>query len=287
MSYDEVDINILTRGLVEDGDGVWHGHENDQVSYPSDGCKSAFAFEETSFWFLHRNRVIVDAIRRTAPPPRLFLDVGGGNGFVTCALVRAGYPSVILEPSAAGAANARTRGLTHVIRSDFRTCLFQPGRFEIVGLFDVIEHVKEDIDFLRGVASILRPGGLVVVTVPAFQGLFSPDDTAAGHFRRYTRAAIAAVLRAAGFQPVRLSYFMAATVLPVLLLRTVPGWLGLRTGMDRARDCREHSGRSPLHRAATAILHAEANVLARGGSIPMGTSCLAIGQLPLDRGGGQ
>lgn len=275
----DVDLVSLTCGLVEGADGIWHGPEVGAVAYPEDGSDTAFALEDTSYWFAHRNRVIVDAIRRVAPPPRLVLDIGGGNGFVTRALVQEGYPSVMLEPSAAGAANARSRGLTNVISAAFQPSLFRPGQIEIAGLFDVIEHIEDDVGFLRDVASILRPGGLVAITVPAFQILSSPDDDAAGHFRRHTRGSVAALLNAAGFQPLRTAYFMAAMVPPVLLLRTIPGWLGMRRGTDRTRDKREHGEGSALRHVAAAMLAAEAGILTRGSSVPLGTSCLALGRL--------
>lgn len=276
----DLDLAHLTPGLVQGDDGIWHGPITGAVAYPEDGSDAALTVEDTSFWFAHRNRVILDAIRRVVPPPCLFLDIGGGNGFVTRAMVRAGYPSVMLEPSPAGAANARARGLTNVISAAFQPSLFKPGQVDIAGLFDVIEHVEDDVGFLRGVATILRPGGVVAITVPAFQTLYSPDDAAAGHFRRHTRGTVTALLRAAGFQPLRTSYFMMATVLPVLLLRTIPGWLGMRQGLDRARDRREHGDGSALRRVAAAMLAAEAGILARGGSMPVGTSCLALGRLP-------
>lgn len=276
----DVDLTGLTEGLVEGADGIWLGPAAGAVSYPEDGSDATLALEDTSYWFAHRNRVILDAIRRVAPPPRLFLDIGGGNGFVTRALVQEGYKTVMLEPSAAGAANARARGLTNVIAAAFQPSLFRPGKIQVAGLFDVIEHIEDDVGFLRGVAAILPPGGVVAITVPAFQLLYSPDDAAAGHFRRHTCGTAAALLRAAGFQPLRTTYFMAAMVLPVFLLRTIPGWLGLRRGVDRARDRREHGEGSGLRHAAAAMLAAEAGILARGGSVPLGTSCLALGRLP-------
>jgi SAM-dependent methyltransferase len=276
----ELDLAGLTRGLIRDADGIWRGPDTGAVAYPEDGSDASLAVEDTSYWFAHRNRIILDAIRRVAPPPRLFLDIGGGNGFVTRALVQGGYPSVMLEPSAAGAANARARGLKNVISSRFQPSLFQPGQIEIAGLFDVIEHIEDDVGFLRDVAAILRPGGMVAITVPAFQTLYSPDDAAAGHFRRHTRGTVTALMRAAGFQPLRTSYFMMAMVLPVLLLRTIPGRLGIRRGIDRERDRREHGEGSALSSFIASMLAAETGILARGGSAPMGTSCLALGRLP-------
>ncbi len=274
------DFTALTNGLEPGADGIWRAPRTAAISYPEDGSKCSFTLEDTSFWFAHRNRVIVDAIRRELPPPGLLLDIGGGNGFVSRGLSQASYRTIMLEPSEAGVANARARGLEQVICADFQPNLFQPGAFDAAGLFDVIEHIHDHVGFLRGVATVLRPGGLVAIAVPALPLLFSADDTSAGHFRRYTRVSLAALLREAGFLPVRTSYFMAATVLPVLLLRTLPSRLGLRQGTDRDRDRREHGEGSALKRVAAAALAAEAGILARGGSMPVGTSCLALGRLP-------
>jgi len=75
----------------------------------------------------------------------------------------------------------------------------KPASVDAAGAFDVTEHIEDDLGFLRELGGILRPGGRLYVTVPAFPFLWSQEDTDTGHYRRYTLPAIEAVLRKAGF----------------------------------------------------------------------------------------
>ncbi len=273
------DLSAVAPGLLPGADGIWRGPAGPEVHYPDDGSDAAFAVEDSSWWFAHRNRVILGALRRALPPPATFLDIGAGNGFVSRGLRGAGYGVALLEPSEAGARNARGRGLPNVACAAFAPGLFAPGSFDGAGLFDVIEHVEDDAGLLRAVRGVLRPGGVVAVTVPAMPSLFSSDDAAAGHFRRYTRRSLGAALAAAGFEAARTAYFMAALVPAVFAARRLPSLLGLRRGLDRARDTREH-GDGLLGRSLGAALAPEAALLSRGGTMPLGTSLLGLARAP-------
>ncbi|MSP02706.1 MAG: class I SAM-dependent methyltransferase [Acetobacteraceae bacterium] len=268
---------LLARG----DDDIWRTPTKRLVSYPDEGSQNCFALEDGSFWFAHRNRVVADALLTLMPPPARMLDIGGGNGYVARGLEAAGYAVTLLEPNETGSRNARARGIADVICATFEPSLFIPGRFRIAGLFDVIEHIEDDAGTLSGVRSILPPGGLVVLTVPAFQSMFSADDVLSGHFRRYTRKMMSALLRTSGFEILRVSYFMAPLALPVLLVRALPARLGVRPRWNQQRHDRDHGKGSVLAPLATAILAAEARFLARGGQLPFGTSCLAIGRVPI------
>jgi SAM-dependent methyltransferase len=249
------------------------------VSYPAEGSQNCFALEDESFWFAHRNRVIINALRYQSPPPSRLLDIGGGNGYVARALQDAGYLVTLLEPSETGTRNARARNIADVICAAFDPSLFVPGGFQIAGLFDVIEHVEDDVGMLRQIRCILPPDGVVAITVPAFQTLFSPDDTHAGHFRRYTVRTMRALLQTAGFDPITVSYFMAPLVLPVLLLRALPARLGFQSRSTQQRRERDHGKGSRLAPIAAGLLAAEATFLARGGKLPFGTSCMAVARV--------
>ena len=87
-------------------------------------------------------------------------------------------------------------------------------------------------------------------------------------------------LQSAGFEVVHSTYAFAVLVLPILLLRTVPSRLGLHSGFDAERQVKEHSSRGILQRSVEAMLAQERRHLARGGTLAMGASCLAIGRVP-------
>jgi hypothetical protein len=148
-------------------------------------------------------RVLADA--GLLDRPRAILDVGAGDGYLAgevLASMPAGSTVTCLDPNytdadlASYAAAARP-GITFVRQPPDR-------RFDILMMLDVIEHVPDDRSFLGGlVAQSLAPGGQVLVSVPAWQSLFSAHDTALKHFRRYSPAACRALLADQGLEAVR------------------------------------------------------------------------------------
>jgi SAM-dependent methyltransferase len=264
-------------GLREVEDGIWGpATAAHALSYPAEGNDVCFGLEETSFWFAHRNRCIVATVSRL-PPAGPIVDVGAGNGFVSRALRDAGFAVVPVEPGAAGARHARDRGLRPVVCATLAEAGFAPGSVAAVGLFDVVEHMADDVAFLRGVRAAMRPGGRVYLTVPAFRWLWSADDDAAGHHRRYTRGSVAAALDAAGFRVAYSTYIFAWLPAPVYLFRSLPSRLGRRRESAQALGAGEHALPPNLAgRALAALLRAEERRVARGGALPFGGSCLVV-----------
>ena len=111
-------------------------------------------------------------------------DVGGRNGFVAKELLDAGLDVVLVEPGPAGAMNAKKRGGAHVICSTTHTAQFKSGSIPAIGLFDVVEHIEDNIGFLKHLSELLVPGGMLYLSVPAYQFLWSLEDVKAGHFKR-------------------------------------------------------------------------------------------------------
>src|SRR5207249_3972828 len=120
------------------------------------------------------------------PPRTPFYDVGGGNGIVALALEKAGIPAIVVEPGVAGVKRARERGI-EAKHATLDTAGFAPASLGSIGMFDVVEHIKDDVGFLKQARSYLQPGGRLYLTVPAYQALWSGEDVYAEHFRRYTK----------------------------------------------------------------------------------------------------
>jgi SAM-dependent methyltransferase len=176
--------------------------------------------EERSLWFAARNQLIDQLLGRVGAPSSLW-DVGGGNGFVSLHLQCRGIDVVTVEPGARGAQQAADRGVTTVICSALADLKLPDGALEAVGLFDVLEHVDEPGKLLGEVRRVLRPQGLLVVTVPALPRLWSNADVLAGHVRRYRKRDLVDQLQDAAFTVERASYQFAAAVLPVFAMRVL------------------------------------------------------------------
>jgi SAM-dependent methyltransferase len=263
--------------LRDDVAGIWKARQSASVSYPENGHAACFQLEDGSFWFNHRNRCIAEAVGQWSPSG-FILDVGGGNGYVAGGLIQAGHEAVVLEPGDEGARNARTlRKIPHVICATLADAAFKPASVPAIGLFDVLEHVDDDEGFVAEMRRILRPDGLVYVTVPAHQWLWTIEDVEAGHFRRYSTHQLASRFEAAGFEVLYVTYFFELLVVPVYLLRTLPGRLGLRGPRKASHYEVEHAARVGwLSRTMRRLLERELGVIASRRALATGTSCLLV-----------
>lgn len=200
------DLSALATGLTQDADGIWQARARSAVDYPDEANAFCYGVEDGSFWFQHRNAVIVDAVRRF-PPAGFIADIGAGNGYVSLGLQSAGFETIVVEPGPHGIANARTRGLGPLVRATLHDAGFLPGSLPAAGLFDVLEHINDDTGVLGLLHDVITPDGRLYVTVPAFQSLWSSEDELAGHHRRYTIDSLGAQLSAAGFRTEFVTYF--------------------------------------------------------------------------------
>jgi len=246
------------------------------VSFPEAAYADCFELEDASFWFAHRNEVISLALAQH-PFEGAFLDVGGGNGAVSRRLATDGIDTVVLEPGPDGASNARARGLPTVVCTTLEKAGFEPGSFGSAGLFDVIEHVDDDAEILTRVHDVLRPDGVLAVTVPAYSWLWSAEDELAGHHRRYTLGRLRKVLDEAGFDVRYETYFFAALTVPIFLARSVRYRLGRRPSQkvwDEAS--KQHTPNIRARAVMDLLLAPELMAVRAGKRLPFGTSCLAI-----------
>jgi SAM-dependent methyltransferase len=271
----EAELQRIATTIQRGEHGIWIAETSSAVSYPEGGNDLYFEVEEKSFWFQHRNRCLVEVMDRF-PPPGTFWDIGGGNGFVSLA-VQNKWPVVLVEPGPSGALNARRRGVQAVLCSTLEDAGLKAGSIQAAGAFDVVEHIADDLAFVRSIARSLAPGGRFYLTVPAFTALWSHEDNDAGHFRRYTTARLRGVLEKGGFEVEYLTYFFQFLPLPILLLRTLPYRLGLRNRKSETRTASEHNQPGGLLQPVfDGILSRERELIRHGKTMAFGGSCLAV-----------
>lgn len=264
--------------LVE---GLWEPTTSRPISYPANGNDACRRVEDESYWFAHRNACILEVFR-LHPPPGVVYDIGGGNGFVARALERAGHRTVLVEPGP-GARNAVARGVARVVHATLEDARFADGSLDAAGAFDVVEHVEHDDVFVAAIRRLLRPGGRFYCTVPALRGLWSADDVRAGHFRRYSRASLAALLRRGGLEVEFMSPIFSWLVLPIFLRRTLPSLAGVRGGRAGPAVLEDDHVLPAVLAPAVRRCHAwEAGRLARRSPLPFGSSLVCVATRPPD-----
>jgi SAM-dependent methyltransferase len=176
-----------------------------------------YSLEDTHWWFQGRKEIVLDLLRRFAPVERpSILDVGCGTGGMSAAYAAAG-PSVGVDTAPEAAEFCTRRGLPMLLASGAALPI-RDASFDVVSALDVIEHIDDDAAVLGEMHRVCRPGGLLLLTVPAFSFLWSKHDDLNHHRRRYIRRQLGGCLAQAGFEPLRLSYYNAL-LLPAAVLR--------------------------------------------------------------------
>jgi SAM-dependent methyltransferase len=274
-----LDIKSISEGLVLNEQGIWQSSEKEKVSFPSGGNSSCYAIEDDSFWFKHRNNCIT-TIAQLYPPKEngTIFDIGGGNGYVSSGLMNVGFNVALLEPGQEGANNAKKRGIQNVMCATMGTAKFKAHSLPAAGLFDVIEHIEDDLQFLQSIHGLLQEDGHLYITVPAYSFLWSDEDIYAGHFKRYTLKSISKVLQEAGFNIEYSSYIFRYLPLPILFSRTLPHLFGFSKDKDiDAKAPKSHSLKNGiLNSFIQSVLQSEVTNLQNNKSMMFGGSCLVV-----------
>lgn len=236
------------------------------------------AVEDRHFWFATRNRVIGAVVKRVIhelPKNYRVLEVGCGTGIVLRELVRicegGEVTGMDLFPEAVEFAS--NRAACPVLVGDI---LNPPelGKFDIVTIFDVLEHLPNDDEIVCGLNRMLKLGGTLILTVPAHMSLWSYFDVAACHQRRYSNRSLDRLLREGGFTVEYLSQFMMPLFPLIWLTRRFRKGAGAKdAAMEAARELAVVPG---LNLLLKAILAPEAFAAKHRLKLPIGTSLLAI-----------
>jgi SAM-dependent methyltransferase len=223
---------------------------------------------ERHWWWRAREAAVLSRLNRSGLAGAAILDVGCGDGLWFPRLARFGSVEGV-EPEAALVSEPERRAATiHLQPFDER---FRPGRrYDLILFLDVLEHLDAPAAALAHAASLLAPGGAVLVTVPAFQGLWTKHDEINQHRRRYRRREVVELLEGAGFAVEEARYLFFWTVFGKLVTRALEA-LGLGSGGTRVPA-------APLNRALLALTRLDLAIGLRL-PLPAGTSVLARGRL--------
>lgn len=243
--------------------------------------------EATQYWHVHRRRVLLEALSGLdLPVDTRLIELGCGIGTVATHLNASGLNVDYGDVFGAALTIAHQRAsiaLGDAVRSrrflrvDVTQALPFEG-YEGVLLFDVLEHLPDDVMVLRNIHDTLPKDGLLMVTVPAFPFLWSPWDDIEKHKRRYTRSSLIKALNAGGFELDHASYFF----LPLFFaasavkgLRKVRDLVSPPSAPSDITELAEAKGGPLLNRVMLSILATERPLLSHL-PLPFGTSLLAV-----------
>jgi SAM-dependent methyltransferase len=231
--------------------------------------EAMLALDERHWWYRGRRRMLAALLDGVSPGERV-LDAGCGSGRTLDELGRYGRAHGV-ELNPLGLAAARRRG-HHVEQAPVEAIPFDDATFDLVTCLDVIEHTDDDVVVLTELRRVTRPGGHLVVSVPAHPRLWSRHDEVNGHRRRYTRRTLHAAAEAAGWRVERMTGFNVVYLAPAALVR-----IGRRKGDEEDLGDSELELTPPRLDALLELpLRAEAALVRRGVDLPPGLSLMAV-----------
>lgn len=214
--------------------GIFEYGESSVVSYPEIGNDLCFAVENNSPWFNQRNELLLHFLKKHKITGD-FLDIGGGNGYQSKALADSGHQGkvILCEPGVKGCLNAKKRGVELVYQGTFQQFPFNEYKIKNCGLFDVIEHIEDDITFLNDLYNKIEAGTRIFINVPALKMLWSETDEIVGHYRRYDLEDVTRLASLTKFNLVEYTFYFDFYYWILYFLRVIPYKFGYRQGRER------------------------------------------------------
>lgn len=269
--------------FIRDSHGIYVASSYANTQFSAEAQDALFATEDTSWWFQYRAQVLIDMAERFFSRDVETLDIGGGNGYTTSRMQQEGFRMALLEPSYEACHHAKTRGILRVFcgtLDDYDEPISQ------CMMLDVLEHIEDDAGFLCSLHSHMSAGGALLLAVPALSILWSSEDEAAGHFRRYHLKELFQLLEGHGFKILYGTYFFSFLFLPVFLIRVGMERVGFlkrqerRTEKERKRIMKKQfEARGGLIGSVLGSFEEwERSRLFKQQQIPFGSSALCVAQ---------
>lgn len=182
------------------------------------------ALDAYYWWHVSKRKTILNLIKRNGGTAgKKALEIGFGSATLLKDLQRLGAECWGVDTSEAAVRFAREAGIERVTQGDFEKGVagIPEGYFDYVILADVLEHVDNDVEFLKRVRGVLSAGGKCIMTVPAFGFLWTYWDDILGHRRRYALGGLISAVRGAGLAPLFANYYYFAAFFPAFIIRLV------------------------------------------------------------------
>lgn len=250
---------------------------NEQEEFSPEVFDFLYNVEDENFWFKNRRELIYKFINSLIPDYRSkrMLEVGCGTGNVLHYLNEKGINCEGADFFFEGLSFARKRTSKPLYQVDVRQMPFDSA-FDIIGLFDVLEHIKEEKLVIQNIFKALKPGGFFILTVPVLDILWSETDIISFHKRRYRLPNLEELLIENGFYIVKSSYFVFFLLPVIFFLRKKTSYKG-KTTVEKLDIARRGLKLPPiLNSILYFILSLEQWIILHFLNLPVGSSCIVL-----------
>jgi ubiquinone/menaquinone biosynthesis C-methylase UbiE len=209
----------------ENGVRVFSLVDENAISFPSEKYEvDANSSESAGIWSEIRARKITALLQNREID--VIWEIGAGHGNMAIPLAEQGIATVPIEPLYSGAKALSSKGF-HSYAQTLDQLNLPDNCLGAVGIFDVLEHLPNPETVLREIYRVLKPGGVLLTSVPAYQWLFSDFDLRIGHFRRYSRKSLFNLLSSSNFREIKISNLFFIFIAPAFILRRLPFLMGI------------------------------------------------------------
>lgn len=240
----------------------------------TDEYRKLFEHEDRYWWFVGRRKLALALLKKYLPTgrPERLLDLGCGTGAALAEMDQLG-PSVGLDFSELALEYSAERGLKDLVAANGEHLPFADNSFKGMIALDIFEHIPDHEQAYREAFRVLAPGGVLVLSVPAYRWLWGPHDVALMHFRRYRKSEVRTCLQEAGFRVEKLSYSIFFLFPVVVLVRLLDKF--------KRGEARVHLPEIPksLNQLLVKLQNVETTWICRS-HFPWGSSVVAVAKKP-------
>lgn len=239
-----------------------------------------FKLEDTYWWFVARRELVRELLLRDGPRAgrQVVVDVGCGTG-ATLQAIEEAEASIGIDRSSQALHYCQQRGLARLALATAEALPLASESADAVLALDLLEHLSDDGAGTREFARVLRPGGVLIVTVPACPELWSEHDEALSHIRRYRASRLRAMLAGAGLDIEKLTPLITLLLLPIAALRIIQRLIPRRKGVPETAFIIPPKS---INWLLTTLLRIE-RLWLRHFPLPVGVSLVAVARRPLLR----
>lgn len=244
--------------------------------------KTFYKVEVQHWWWRGRRNILKTFLAKYEGKENTILDAGCGTGSTIQFLSDYGVTYGV-DVSSVATNFCRKRGLKHIKKGDVSKLPYDDNFFDIVSCMDVLEHIEHDEKAVKEIFRILKPGGEMLLTVPALPFIFSDHDRAQGHFRRYSRSDVKQLLESNGFTEKRTTHFNVLLSFPIILIRLLSRFKPFAKAADFDSKLNYDIYKIKIVNDMLSFIFSLEAILLQNMDLPFGVSILAIYQKPVSK----